>query len=390
MRVLVVGAGISGLTVAHELHRLGHDVTVMERQEQLGSEGYMIDFSGPGYDAAQRMGLLSRLAEIHYPIGQLMFVDGDCKVRADLPYPRLRKEIFHDRHFNFMRGDLERVLFRSIESSVPVRFGTSPATLDPAGTTVRIKTSHGASESFDLVVAADGFRSRVRNLAFLAGETMPVYFGCHTAAYVAERPIAGLEADALVSMSAPGLSAAAYPIRGGRTATFFVHRATSRLVDRSPEACRLELEATYRGQGWVLDELLDAFPGDGNVYFDDVAQLEAKRWSVGRVVLVGDAAGCVSLLAGQGASLAMYGAYVLAQELAREPGDIPGALERYEVRVRPIVSERQRAASRNLSWFLPRTRVGTMLRDRITRTAMTPPIAWMLGRHISGARAPFD
>jgi 2-polyprenyl-6-methoxyphenol hydroxylase-like FAD-dependent oxidoreductase len=140
----------------------------------------------------------------------------------------------------------------------------------------------------------------------------------------------------------------------------------------------------------VLDELLDAFPRDGNVYFDDVLQLEAKRWSVGRVVLVGDAAGCVSLLAGQGASLAMYGAYVLAHELAREPGNVPGALERYEARVRPIVSERQRAASRNVSWFLPRTRVGKMLRDRITQTATTPPIAWMLSRRIGVARAPLD
>jgi 2-polyprenyl-6-methoxyphenol hydroxylase-like FAD-dependent oxidoreductase len=319
-----------------------------------------------------------------------MFVDADCKVRADLPYPRFRREIFRDRHFNFMRGDLERVLFRSIEGSVPISFGTSPVTLDPEGTTVRIKTSRGTSESFDLVIGADGFRSRVRNLTFLAEETMPVYLGCHTAAYVAERPIGGLEADALVSMSAPGLSAAAYPIRGDRTAVFFVHRAPSRLADRSSEACRLELEATYRGKGWALDELLDAFPDDGNVYFDDVAQLEAKRWSAGRVVLVGDAAGCVSLLAGQGASLAMYGAYILAHELGREPGDVPRALERYEARVRPIVSERQRAAGRNVSWFLPRTRVGTILRDQITRTAMTPPIAWMLGRHIGGTRAPLD
>ena len=86
----------------------------------------------------------------------------------------------------------------------------------------------------------------------------------------------------------------------------------------------------------------------------------------------------------------MYGAYILAHELAREPGDVPRALERYEARVRPIVSERQRAASRNVSWFLPRTRVGTILRDQITRTAMTPPIAWMLGRHIGGTRAPLD
>ena len=80
--------------------------------------------------------------------------------------------------------------------------------------------------------------------------------GCHTAAYIADGKLAELPADAFVSMSAPGISAAAYPIRGGRTATFFLHDAAERLIDRSPEACRRELEACYRGRGWVLDQLL--------------------------------------------------------------------------------------------------------------------------------------
>jgi 2-polyprenyl-6-methoxyphenol hydroxylase-like FAD-dependent oxidoreductase len=191
-------------------------------------------------------------------------------------------------------------------------------------------------------------------------------------------------------MSSAGMTAAAYPIRGGRTATFFVHRDPSWLVDRSRDACRRELEVTYRGRGWILDDLLDAFPKDESVYFDDVAQLETLRWSEGRVVLVGDAAGCVSLLVGQGASLAVFGAYVLVQELNRESPDIPRALERYEARVRPLVEQRTRAAGRNVSWFLPRTRVGAIVRDKITRTAARPPIAWLIGRYLGGARAPLD
>ena len=390
MRTLVVGAGIAGMTVALELQRAGQEVTIMERRESLRSEGYMIDFFGPGYDVAERMGLHPAFSKIHYPVGHLVFVDERGNVRADLRYPRLRREIFRDRHFKLMRGDLEAVLFQAIEGHVRMCFGTTPVTIDPASTMVSVKTNRGTSEYYDLVVGADGFRSRLRDLAFLAGESSTIHLGSHAAAYVIDHPILGLTTDAFVSMSGPGFTAAAYPLRGGRTATFFLHRAATWLDDRSAAACRRELEATYRGRGWILDRLLDAFPGDGSVYFDDVGQIDTLRWSEGRVVLVGDAAGCVSLLAGHGASLAMFGAYVLVQELTNNLSDVPRALDRYEARVRPLVDSRQRIAARNMSWFLPRTRFGAKIRDQLSKTAVTPPIAWLLGCFLGAARAPLD
>jgi 2-polyprenyl-6-methoxyphenol hydroxylase-like FAD-dependent oxidoreductase len=255
---------------------------------------------------------------------------------------------------------------------------------------VMVKTNRGTSEYYDLVVAADGFRSRVRDLAFLAGESSTIHLGSHTAAYVIDHPIEGHSPNAFVSMSAPGFTAAAYPIRGDRTATFFLHRAATWLEDRSPAACRRELEETYRGRGWILDRLLDSFPTDGNVYFDDVGQIDTLRWSEGRIVMVGDAAACVSLMAGQGASLAMFGAYVLAQEVRTQSSDVPRALERYEARVRPLVESRKRAGIRNVSWFLPRSRLGAAVRDQVTRTATTAPVAWILGRFLGAARSPLD
>ena len=191
-------------------------------------------------------------------------------------------------------------------------------------------------------------------------------------------------------MSAPGISAAAYPIRWGRTATFFLHDAGDKVLARSPEACRQELESVYRGRGWVLNQLLDAFPREGNVYFDDVVQVDATRWSEGRVVLLGDAAGCVSLLAGQGASLAVYGAYVLAQELARARDGVERALGRYEARVRPRVLERQKAGQRGKSVVPPQTWLGRRLRDGLTDVAVRSPLAPLIGRFIGGKHAALD
>lgn len=76
------------------------------------------------------------------------------------------------------------------------------------------------------------------------------------------------------------------------------------------------------------------------------------RWSRGRVTLVGDACQAVSLLAGQGASLGLAGAYVLAEQLARADS-IETGLDRYEQLWQPVVAEKQQAARNAARWFLP-------------------------------------
>jgi 2-polyprenyl-6-methoxyphenol hydroxylase-like FAD-dependent oxidoreductase len=127
---------------------------------------------------------------------------------------------------------------------------------------------------------------------------------------------------------------------------------------------------------WIVPELLDRCD-PSSLYFDEVSQIEMPGWSAGRVVLIGDACQCVSLLAGQGASLAMAGAYVLAEELARAENDLPGALTRYEWKVRPSIGKKQKAGRRLARWFIPDSEVQLTIRDMVTRMVGWP-IAWRL------------
>ncbi len=103
MHVLISGGGIAGLTLGLCLHRAGIDCTIVEQAPAARSEGYMVDFFGSGYDAAERLGLLPDLERIHYPISKLAFLDGRGREKFAVPYPQLRK-LFENRHFNFMRG----------------------------------------------------------------------------------------------------------------------------------------------------------------------------------------------------------------------------------------------------------------------------------------------
>jgi 2-polyprenyl-6-methoxyphenol hydroxylase-like FAD-dependent oxidoreductase len=102
----------------------------------------------------------------------------------------------------------------------------------------------------------------------------------------------------------------------------------------------------YADLGWLVPEVLDHCPDPPALYYDQVAQIEMSSWSQGRVTLVGDACHAVSLLAGQGASLAVAGAHLLASELAQR-GRTSDALASYQARLLPVVRDKQRAGRRS-------------------------------------------
>jgi 2-polyprenyl-6-methoxyphenol hydroxylase-like FAD-dependent oxidoreductase len=145
--------------------------------------------------------------------------------------------------------------------------------------------------------------------------------GFQTAAFVLDAVPAGpASLNDFITLNVPGRQVAVYPIRGGRVATFFLHR-TARLGGAEaagPGAGRAGLRAVYGDLGWIVPELLDRCPADGGLYFDSVSQVELPGWKSGRVTLAGDACQCVSLLAGQGASLAVAGAFILTAEAGPE------------------------------------------------------------------------
>jgi hypothetical protein len=138
----------------------------------------------------------------------------------------------------------------------------------------------------------------------------------------------------------------------------------------------------YGALGWIVPELLEAAASATSLYFDEVAQVVMPRWSTGRVVLTGDACQCVSLLAGQGASMAVAEAYVLAEELSdRAAHDTPAALARYEERLKPELVER--GVAREIREHADRS----MYEERCEPTAVDRVHRDLPVRHREGAEA---
>ena len=135
------------------------------------------------------------------------------------------------------------------------------------------------------------------------------------------------------------------------------------------------LRQQFGGHGWECEQILVNLDRATDLYFDPVAQIKMSSWSRGRVALVGDAAFCVSLMAGQGSALAMTAAYVLAGELAKACGRHDEAFDRYEMLLRAFVESKQKGAERFSAAFAPRTRFGLFLRNQVIRACAIPGVA---------------
>jgi 2-polyprenyl-6-methoxyphenol hydroxylase-like FAD-dependent oxidoreductase len=166
-------------------------------------------------------------------------------------------------------------------------------------------------------------------------------------------------------------------------ATFWIHRAPGTIDDASAAGARKALRTVYGSLGWVVPWLLQRAEELEHLYFDTVSQVELPAWSRGRVVLCGDACQAVSLIAGQGASMAMGGAWVLAEELQAAGPDIAAGLARYEKRMRPAIAVKQRAGRRMAKWFVPASSLRLTVRDALLRWSSSAAGAWVVRRELA-------
>lgn len=351
MKVLISGAGIAGTTLAYWLQRAGHEPTLVERAPQLRQGGYLIDFWGAGYEVAERMGIVDTLHEVGYRMEALREVSRRGRQIARLD-PRSLLGPIGKRFISIARADLAAAIFDSLRD-VETIFDDSVAALDDDDG-VQVTFTSGSTRQFDLVVGADGLHSRVRRLVFGPEQQFEKSLGFSVAAFDVEgyEPREELVATTHTEVGARTLR---FTLRDGATMFFFTFRHDGPIPDDVEAQQQLLLEH-MRDVGWEVPQILTRLPEARTFYLDKASQIRMPTWSRGRVVLVGDAAACPSLLAGQGAALAMVEAYVLAAELARIEPDHPAAFDAYERQLAPMVREKQDAALGTASFFAPRNK----------------------------------
>ncbi|TKK67444.1 hypothetical protein FC093_14195 [Ilyomonas limi] len=132
------------------------------------------------------------------------------------------------------------------------------------------------------------------------------------------------------------------------------------------------MRSEFENAGWKCAELLSKINTAPDFYFDVVSQIRMSYWSKDRITLVGDACDCPSLLSGQGSTLAMVGAYILAGELKEENGNYKAAFERYENIFKPFIERKQNIAQTFARSLVPKSKLGIWLRNTFTNLMFLP------------------
>lgn len=352
--VLVVGAGVAGSTLAYWLGRYGIETTVVEKAAGQRSSGSPVDVRGPALPVVEHMHLLASLREVATLAESLTVVDGRGRRIGSIPTQARADAV------EIPRSALAGILISAASAHAEFLYDDSVVSLHDDGHGVDVSFERGAFRRFDLVVGADGLHSRVRRLTF-GPESQ---FLTHLGLSIATTTLKAHTADRTVFMhNAPGRAVAIHPAAGREMAAFiFRPPARPSIHEQYVGHAKQLVIDTYSGMEWRVPELLDRVRDSEDLYFDSVSRVHLDSWSRGRVVLLGDAASCVSLL-GEGSSMAIAGAATLAHELGAQPGEPATALSQYEHAHRKRVMRRQRGVAIASHFLVPASRTGTTMRN---------------------------
>lgn len=371
MKVLIVGAGIAGPTLAYWLLQAGHQPTLVERAPALRRGGYLVDFWGAGFDVADRMGIVPVLRRHGYVMHEARAVGRDGGRIASISPSAIMGS--SERYVSIARSDLASAIYDALGGAAELILDDTVSALDDDGERVRVVFESGRQQEFDLVVGADGLHSQVRRLVFGPDEQFERYQKIVVSVFDVQgyRP-----RDELVAMmhAEVGFQVVRVSLRDDATLVIFTVRHDGRVPLESVADQQALLRERLAGAGWETPALVEAMPRASTFYFDAVSQIRMPSWTRGRVALVGDAAACPSLLAGQGSALAMIESYVLVAELVRSGGDHGQAFARYQARLGSFVQSKQAAATRLGLAFAPRNRAQLLARDTVMRLMGLPKV----------------
>ncbi|SEB18720.1 MULTISPECIES: FAD-dependent monooxygenase [unclassified Mycobacterium] len=344
--VLICGAGIAGIVLAYRLTRGGFRVTVVERAPALRRGGNAVDLRGPAVDIVSDMGVYDELRTRATELADFYRIDPAGNRVVTMAPEVISGDI------ELLRTDLSAVLFAAAQGGIAYRFNDSVTSLDDAGGHVAVTFQSGTSHGFDLVIGADGLHSQTRALAFGPESEFVRHLGCYQAHFTTDN-VLNLDRSGLL-LNRPGRTLGCYSVERNRkivVGLFFDSPAVP--YDRTDAAAQqLWLNEAFAGMGWRTAELLDGMDHADDFYFDSVAQVVVGQPHRGRVALVGDAAHSPSLLSGMGATLAIIGAAVLADELTTTPDDHLRAFNRYHERTAEMVTLSHQLARVSRGWFI--------------------------------------
>ncbi len=337
-RVLISGGGVAGLTLAYWLKQHGFTPCVIERHPTLRTWGYKLDIRGSAIEVIKRMGIHDLAVELKSDTQGATMLDSYGNeipnMDPDVCGGRTKEDL------ELLRSSLMQLLFKQV-GEIEYLFGDSIKKIEEVDNEVLVEFEKANMRHFDLVIGADGLHSDVRKQVFGEESLYLKDLGFYVSYFTIPNY---LNLDRWeIEYHAPSRFIIMYSSRNDSDAVagFAFTSEALRFDPRNISSQKALIKEAFSTTGWQAPKLLQMLNDTPNFYFDCAGQIHMPSWSKGRVALLGDAAYAPSPVSGQGTSLAICGAYVLAQELAKAEGEYKKAFSEYEKKMRPFVKSNQ-------------------------------------------------
>ncbi|WP_116046033.1 FAD-dependent oxidoreductase [Amycolatopsis palatopharyngis] len=356
LRILIVGAGVAGVTIAQLLRRHGLHPTLVERAGADADEGYMLALMPMTDPVIAELEGRDRYLAASVALGRYGLRAHTGRLVREDSLARIVGR-FGD-YRGISRGQLLSVL--SADGGT-VSYDTSVRRLSDSGkeTVATLRSGNEEFEAgFDLVIAADGIHSTTRYLVLHRDQVSVVDTGWGGW-------VIWLEPDAATDLGeelwGEDFFVGSYPVRNGLGVFVGGARADT---EAGPTRFAAHIRTSLTTCDSRIARILDTLATSRNPYYWPLTDCRAKRWSTGRVVLLGDAAAGFLPTAGIGAGMAMESAGVLARTLRGATArDVPELLRIYEENQRPRVEAAQDTSRRLARLMFRQSKVFATLRD---------------------------
>ncbi|MDE1008658.1 MAG: FAD-dependent monooxygenase [Paraburkholderia fungorum] len=339
--VLISGAGVTGLALAYWLDRAGFATTLIELAPAFRRGGQAVDIRGVALDVVEEMGLLEDTRALRTRLKGMSMLDADGNETQRTEERTFSAGRLDSDDIEIFRDDLCELLLGAMSDRVEFVYGDSIRAIDDQGDGVAATFASGVNRKFDLLIGADGIYSTVRRQCFDDESTCVHPLGVVLALFSTPNLINLI--DWQLGHREEGVGYVIYPSHDKTELRIGVgFGAPGSAMSRSDTEAQKQLVAGQcahlKGE---FPRFINAMKTTDQFYYNELAQIRMPSWSKGRVVLAGDAAHCASPFSGQGTSLGLVGAFVLACELTRHWDDPAQAFAAYEHRMRPYVDLNQ-------------------------------------------------
>jgi FAD-dependent urate hydroxylase len=339
LEVIVVGAGIGGLTAAIALRRTGHRVRVLDQVRELRPVGAGISLWSNGVKVLDALDLGAEVAAVGGQMQRMGYRDQHGSPLCEFSLDPLVERV-GEYPYPVRRSDLQAVLLKALGEGI-VHIGRRCVGVEDLGDRVVVHVDGGDRLEGDLVVAADGTHSRLR--AHVLGRDTPrVYLGYHNwNGLVPDDAALGGPTTWMMHVG-DGRRVSTMPVRDGQYFFFDVPLADPQVTDRpAVEALREH----FAGWDPRVQRLIDAIDPSGVSNLAIFSHEPIDRFAAGRIALLGDAAHTAAPDLGQGGCLAMEDALVLSNFLSTTNLGVPDALARYSAERVPRAADIIRRAT---------------------------------------------